>query len=346
LSRSFVVALAALSGAWLLVAERARAAPKLEATIAWQGECDDRALLRSEIEARGAELYEVTTSDSPVKLDVAVRRTAGAQLLAEMELDAAGSHESRRVQAGDCVALLRAVAWVLGVFAQERAAAARASQPSTAAFPAPPPPRPAPLGPQNAASPPALLPRERPPKAPTTRSKPCVAAGPRFRLGSELLLGLGFVRSAALGPSVVGAYRPCASWLPGVALAAAHLTSIGYELDSRSIRLERTSGQLGAWLPLGFPALRAGLALEAGRIRATGSASNAGQGRTSKAPWLAFVIPLRLSLPLLAPSLSAEVGLDAAYTPLAFVLSYSSGEALARPSHFELRGAIGLAGHF
>jgi hypothetical protein len=346
LSRLFVVALAALLGAWLLVAERAVAAPKLEAMIAWQGECDDRAALRSEIEARGAELDEVMSSDAAVRLSILVRGTAGEHLLAEIELGAAGSHESRQVEARDCVALRRAVAWVLGVFAEERAAAARASEPSTAAFPAPPPARAAAPEPKQAV-PVATLPRPtRPSQVGKTRSKPCVTVGTRFRLGSELLLGVGFVHSVALGPSVVGSYRPCAGWLPGIALGASQLVSLGYELDSRSIRLERTSAQLGAWLPLGVPALRAGLALEAGRIRATGSTSSAGPGRSGNAPWLAFVLPLRLAVPLLSPSLTADLGLDAAYTPLAFVLRYASGQLLARPSHFELRGAIGLAGHF
>jgi len=346
LSRLFVVPLAALLGAWLLVAERAVAAPRLQAAIAWQGECDDRALLRSEIEARGAELDEVTTGDTKVRLSIVARRTAGEHLLADIELSLAGSHESRQVEAGDCVALRRAVAWVLGVFAEERAAAERKSEPSTAAFPAPTtPPAAAPESKNPAPS--ATLPRPSPPsQLPATKSKPCATTGPRFRLGSELLLGVGFVHSAALGSSIVGAYRPCASWLPRIALGATQLVSLGYELDSRSVRLERTSAQLGAWLPLGIPALRAGLALEAGRIRATGTASSAGSGDSTSAPWLAFVLPLRLAVPLLSPSLTLDLGLDAAYTPLAFVLRYASGQPLAHPSHFELRGAIGIAGHF
>jgi hypothetical protein len=62
---------------------------------------------------------------------------------------------------------------------------------------------------------------------------------------------------------------------------------------------------------------------------------------------LAFVAPVRLSLPVLAHVLAAEVGLALAYTPLSFVPRYASGEALGPgSSHLELRGAVGLSAHF
>jgi hypothetical protein len=344
-----VVALGALLGAWLLAAGHALATPRLEAAIEWQGECDDRAGLHAEIEARGAELDEVPASENVVRLAIAVRRGTSDGLLAEIELLAAGAKESRQVEARDCVALRRAVAWVLGVFAEERAAAAaeRQSEPSTAAFPAP---SPAPVArPEEKKQPTprrAVPPAAGPAAPPPARAKLCVATKQRFDLGSELLVGFGFVDTAALGPAVVGRYRPCEGWLPGVTLGASRLVSIGYELDSRSIRIERTSASIGAWLPLGVPALQGGLSLEAGRIRATASPSSLGAGHTASATWLSLVAPLRLAIPLGSPSLTADLGLDGLYTPRRYALRYSSGEQLGQVAHFELRGAVGLAGHF
>jgi hypothetical protein len=153
------------------------------------------------------------------------------------------------------------------------------------------------------------------------------------------------INALALGPSLVGSYRPCARYLPGVSLGASHLLSVGYELDSRAISLERTTGSVGAWLSPTI-GIRAGLALELGRIRATGTAGVDGRGGVGSAPWLALLLPLRVALPVVKGVLAGQVGLDAAFTPLAYTLRYASGEPLASPSHFELRGAVGLAGYF
>jgi len=341
-----VAILGVLSSAWLLVAERANAMPRLQAAIDWQGECDDRASLSSELTVRGAELSEVPASDTALKLSIAVRRTAAEHLLAEIELSAAGSRESRQVEARDCLALRRAVAWVLGVFAEEREAAERSREPSTKTFPAASP-APAAAPAKKQPEPPAPSPPPPAPSVPpTAKSRPCATPGPRFALGSELLVGFGFVDTLALGPSLLGSYRPCASFLPGIAVGASHLVSFGYELDARAIRIERTSGQVGAWLPLGSQLLRAGISVEAGRIRATGAASTQGGGGSSSTRWLALVVPLRLVLPVVSPSLTASVGVDGVYAPLSYPLRYSSGQVLGQPAHFELRGAAGLSGHF
>jgi hypothetical protein len=167
-------------------------------------------------------------------------------------------------------------------------------------------------------------------------------------LGAELVLGFGLIEAATLGPALIGSYRPCARsrLVPGLMFGASRLQSVGYELAGRSISVERTSGQAGVWFELVAPVLRAGLAFEAGRIRATGASGADGRGATSRAPWLALVAPLRFSVPLVSRALTAEVGLAAAYTPQAFTLRYASGAVLAHPRHFELRGSFGLAGHF
>ena len=338
----------ALFGVWLLVARHAAAAPKLDALIAWQGECDDRAALRAEIQARGADLNEVVASDTAVKLGIVVRQS-GDSLLADIELTAAGSHESRHVEAHDCLALRRAVAWVLGVFAEERAAAERTPEPSTGVFPAPPTatPAPAPAAKPAAPQPTPRVPLPEQPHLPGVKAlKPCGAPGPRFSLGSALLLGAGFVRAASLGPALVGSYRPCGRWWPGFSVGVSELVSLGYEVDARAIRLERRTGQLGAWLTLGLPELRGGLSLEAGRLHAASATSPAGPGGFSNAPWLAFAAPLELDVPLFSPALTANLGLSGVYTPLRYVLRYATAGELARPGHFELRTAIGLSGHF
>ena len=81
-----VVASGALFSARLLVAGHAVAAPKLDAVIAWQGECDDRAALKAEIQARGAELNEVVASDKAVTLGIVVRSSADSTTAAGMPL--------------------------------------------------------------------------------------------------------------------------------------------------------------------------------------------------------------------------------------------------------------------
>ncbi len=332
----------------LLVTRRAAAAPELRLSIAWQGDCDDRDALRAETAARGADLIEGQPAEDSLHLDVFVQRTAAQGLLAEVLLSTATTRERRQVQARECVALRRAVAWVLGVLAEERATAERASGPSTASFPAVPAPAPLPTSTSAAANPVQPRPSSaRPAKPPQPeRPKPCAVAGSRWQLGSELVAGFGFVDAVAIGPALRGLYRPCTSWLPGIVLGASQLVSLGYTLRARSIVVERTTGQAGAWLALGVPALRVGVTFEAGRISATGASNGQGRGGSSSAPWLGFVAPLRLSVPLVAQVVTAELGLDALYTPLSYSLRFASGEQLAQPTHFELRATLGLSGHF
>lgn len=333
---------------WVIVAACAffarptRAASELKAAIGWQGECEDEPALRAELAARGAELVDVEPTGATLQLHVAVRGHVGA-LAAELALLAAGAHEARQVEARDCVGLRRAVAWVLATFAEERRSAKLHARPSAASFPALSP-SPAPAAAAKPSQP--SLARRSPRAGSATAPAPtCSTLGPKFQLRSELLVAAGFVDALALGPALVGSYRPCARYLPGVSLGASHLSSVGYELDSRAIRVERTAGHVGAWLSA-TPAMRAGLALELGRIRATGTAGVDGRGSAGGAPWFALVLPLRVALPVLKGVLAAQVGLDAVYTPLAYTLRFASGEPLARPSHFELRGAVGLAGYF
>jgi hypothetical protein len=331
----------ALAGSALLVTGSVSATPQLNASIEWQGECDDRPALRAEMAARGAELREVRPNESALHLAVSVERSSAQTLLAEVLLVAPGTRERRDVEARQCADLRRAVAWVLGVLAEEREAVERAHEPSAAEFPAPVAADPEPLD-ASLAPPPVRAPERREPlraEPLPRRKRPCASDAPVSQIGVELVAGL------ALGPALAAAYRPCA-WLVGFTLGASSLESLGYELDGRSVAIERTSAQAGAWLTLGSPALRIGLSAEAGRLRASGSGNAEGSGDSSSAAWFAVLAPARLSVPLLGRVLTAELGLAPAFTPRSFVLRYASGQELARPRHFELRGSFGLAGHF
>jgi hypothetical protein len=331
-------------GGSLLATEPAAAAPSLEASIDWLGECRDDAALRAEVQARGADLADEVTA-SATKLRVSARQARSGRLVADISLVTPGSSEQRQVEARECIGLRQAVAWVLVILAEERETAERARAPSAGAFP----PSPTPSLPASPAPPGARPPRKATRPVPSNQpapAQPCAGSGPRWQLGSELSVGFGLVDAVALGPSLAVGYRPCARWLPGISLGGSRLVSMGYELDSRPISIERTSAQAGAWTTLGVPVLRVGMVLEAGRIRATGIPSARGPGATSLAPWFACVVPVRLSVPLLARALAASTGVDAVYTPLSYSLRYASGAQLARARHFELRGAVGLSGSF
>lgn len=339
---------AALAGS-LLFGSGPAVAGELTASISWQGECDDRSSLHAELELRAVKLNEVSPAENVASVAVSVQRTPQKSLIADVLLVTPGAHEQRRVEARECEGLRRALAWVLWAVAEERTAEREQSgRPAVATFPSAPPgaaPTPVSALPAPPISPPRVSVA---PRRPAHRQppQPCRAGEPRIGLGAELRFGVGMVETAALGPALVASYRPCARYLPGVAFGVSRLQTLGYEVAARSISIVRTSAQLGTWFELAGPALRAGLALEAGRIHASGGGSGEGRGLSSNAPWLAFVAPLRLSVPLVARTLSLEAGLAAAYTPQEFTLRYASGEVLARPRHFELRGSFGVAGHF
>ncbi len=303
--------------------------------------------MHAELESRGVQLSEAPAGENVSSLSVLVQKTPANALVADVLLATRGAQEQRRVEARECEGLRRAVAWLLWALAEEREAAQRSSQPPPAVFPAPATRTPAadvPAAPSAPTAPPRVA--SEPPPAPRSRPHACGHPGPRFGLGAELLLALGAVDAPALGPALVGSYRPCSRRLPTFTLAASRLQTVGYEVAERSGSIVRTSAQLGAWFEVVAPVLRAGVALEAGRLRASGSSRGEVRGQASSAPWLAFVAPLRLSVPLMTRALTLEAGVAAAYTPQAFTLRYASGEVLARPSHFEFRGSLGLAGHF
>lgn len=347
--------MAALLGAALasslMLTRGPAAAAELSASIAWQGECDDRASLHAELASRGVHLSEAPASENVSNVSVLVQKTPAHALVADVLLVARGAQEQRRVEARECAGLRRALAWLLWALAEERQAAERSGEPSPSVPPIPSifaeeVPAPSLASPPRAQPSPSPVAREPRVEVRPRRREPCGYVGPRVGLGGELVVAFGMLDTAALGPALVGSYRPCARSLPLFTLGASRLQTVGYEVAERSVSLVRTSAQLGAWFELVGPILRAGLAFEAGRLRASGAARGEARGLASSAPWLAFVAPLRLAVPLVTRVLTLEAGLAAAYTPQAFTLRYASGDVLARPRHFELRGSFGLAGHF
>jgi hypothetical protein len=299
------------------------------------------------MQARDAELQQPAPQANILRVAVEVQRQE-LELVAELELTDPTGHERRSVVAPDCAALRRAVAWVLAVLAEEREAA---TQPLLGQAHGVLPAAPLPL-----VEPRHEAPRVAPPKRdvvsrqPSSRAAPlsraCAPKATQLQLASEVVGAGGLVDSIAWGPALVVRYRPCARSWPGVSVGAVHLLNVDYSLDSRSISLRRTGAQLGAWVPVGWPTLRGGLSVELGVIRTSAVGTAAGPGGSGSAPWLALVAPWRWSQLLLGKSLSFELGLDVVYAPLDYQLRYKSvAQPLARVSHFELRGALGVAGH-
>src|SRR5262245_8270761 len=89
---------AALAGSLFLASGPASAA-ELTASIAWQGECDDRSSLHAELASRGVQLSEVPAGENVSSLAVLVRRTPASSLIADVLLATGGAHEARRVEA-------------------------------------------------------------------------------------------------------------------------------------------------------------------------------------------------------------------------------------------------------
>jgi hypothetical protein len=315
------------------------AASSVRAAVTWQGECDDRPALADEARARGAEVDFAGPEHAALKLGVRVA-TGTTEFLARVELESDGARETREVAARECAELRRAVAWVLVVFAEERAAAAQPGKPPEASFPAP-------LAPtlEKAAEPSAAAPATRPAAA-TTAAKTCAGRREHWQAGVRLVTAFGFVPSPSIGPNAFGRFRPCSPWLAGLELSALYLTTLGYERDGRSLTVRRVAGRGTGWFGFGVPWLEIGAAVEAGQLSASASTSAAGPGYDDSTGWLAFGIPVAARVILLPGVFSAEAALEGLYAPAAYSLRYASGESLAESSQLEFRAALGVAAHF
>jgi hypothetical protein len=335
-------------------ARSARANPELRAELGWHGTCDDAEDLVRQVRARGVEL-ELQSSPLPigvdaagvVHVDVTVRTTASSGPNAEIQLRNDEGEELRRVQASACGDLRSAVAWVLVVLAQQRAAEHRAPSATesgasaTAAFPdiasssvpthdnsSTPEPAPSP----QTGSPPRARPRD--------------ARVSSWGLGCSLVAAYGLVPAPAFGPTLFGRYRSEVSWLPVLQLSVQRLVTFGFESNGTSISLTRDAARLGAWVPLLGSAVELGFAAEAGRLAATGSGGTLEHGSSDSTFWYAFGVPLRFSIPLIGRHLRAEVSAELDYSPVPYTFRYGSGDTLTSTSPFEGRGQLGLVSLF
>jgi hypothetical protein len=59
-----------------------------------------------------------------------------------------------------------------------------------------------------------------------------------------------------------------------------------------------------------------------------------------------MAVPVRLALPVVARTLSAEVGAELDYMPIPYAFRYDSGETLASTRSFEGRAEVGLVCRF
>ncbi|HEX6276521.1 MAG TPA: hypothetical protein VFZ53_25945 [Polyangiaceae bacterium] len=320
---------------------RAQASSVLEASVVWHGECDERDALNAEIRARGVSFEEGAPGRSPIELAVTVVRDAPG-FIAELELVALEGREERTVAARDCGELLRAIAWVLVVFAEERTAAqgrggAAKNAPagsSSAAFPEPP-------------SEPAESPQEAPTKAappPARAAAEGECRGRGFGVGSDFVAAAGWVPAPTLGATLFARYAPCPSFLPGIEVGAGELVTLGFERDGRELSVARAGMRAVLWMELGTPVVDAGLGLEFSRLRATASDSEAGPGGNDSALWWAVALPVRAMFPLFTRHLWVRAGADALYVPSEYSFRYESGEPLADTGHFEVRGLAGIGG--
>jgi hypothetical protein len=324
--------------------ECALASPVLEASVVWRGECDSREALNAEIRARGVSFEERAPGSSPLELAVRVTR-AEPGFSADLVLVALDGREERRVAAPDCDELLRAIAWVLVVFAEERHAVN--SRPDRAAN------VPVPAGSSNAAFPEPASELASPqdetqstPPSPVARNRAtepeCRRRG--FSMGSDLVVAGGWVPAVSGGAVVFGRYAPCPPWLPGIEVGAGGLLTSRYERDGRELSIARAGMRAVLWMELGTPLVDAGLGFEFSRLRVTASESEVGPGGSDSDLWWAVALPVRATLPLLGRRMWVRAGIDALYAPSEYSFRYRSGEVLAQTGHFELRALLGVGG--
>jgi hypothetical protein len=325
-----------------LSAELAQASPVLEASVIWHGECDQRQALNAEIRARGVAFEERAPGLSSLELAVSVVRDE-AGFSADLLLVALEGREERRVVARDCDELLRAIAWVLVVFAEERHAARGGAGLA--------PNAPAPAGSSSAAFPEPPSEPGDPSHEPESKKLPPVAANASsetecrrsgFGVGSDLVVAGGWLPAVSAGAVVFGRYAPCPSWLPGIEVGAGGLVTSSYERDGRELSSARAGMRAALWMELGTPIVDAGLGVEFSSLRATASDSEDGPGGSDSALFWAVTLPVRATLPLFARRIWVRAGVDALYVPSEYSFRYRSGEELAQTGHFELRGLLGI----
>jgi hypothetical protein len=320
----------------------------LHADIDWHGPCHDAADLGEQVRARGAELAapgartDWADAGTLLRVEINVHESAPGAFSAFITLRSGAAFDSRRLDARECTKLRSAVAWLLAILAQQRATDREPPRsPSTAAFPSPS------TGERSA---PVVLepPPERALRGPPARvrsSKPPKRAVTEWGFGASFCGALGSVSVPAFGPVFFGRYRPPSAWVPTLQVSMLRLATLGLESDGTSISLVRQAARLGAWASLG-ETVHFGIASELGQLVAEGYGSQLSYGGRDTALWFAMAVPVRLSLPVVARTLAAEIGAELDYTPIPYTFRYASGATLTSTRSFEGRAEVGLVCRF
>jgi hypothetical protein len=320
----------------------------LHAEVDWRGPCHDAVDLGEQVRARGAELAATAPGSdgadaaTSLRVEVSVRESAPGAFSAFIALRSGAAFDTRRVEARECTKIRSALAWLLAILAQQRATAREPRRSlSTAAFPSPSPvERPAPIVME---PPPARRLRGLPARARGTT--PPKRAVREWAFGTSFFGALGLVAAPAFGPVFFGRYRPPSVWLPTLQVSMLRLATIGLEPDGTSISLVRQAARVGAWASLG-ESVHFGIASELGQLVAEGYGSQLSHGSRDTALWFAMAVPVRLSLPVVAKTLAAEIGAELDYTPIPYTFGYGSGTTLTSTRSFEGRAEVGLVCRF
>lgn len=329
---------------------RALAAPSVRAHIEWHGGCRDDQALSEALLARGVQVDSTDTrgGDGPF-LSISVQPKAEVGWSAQLELEgAAGSRESRLVEAKNCGDLQRAVAWVLATFAQETLATEAPTQSANVAetkvdVPAagatgesePPDVAPSPIpSPTHARSPDSA---ERPPPAASS-------SAPRFALGASFMTGVGWLPSVALGPSLHAEYGPHGGSRLTLRLSVARLVSLPFEREEVTLHVDRTFANASARFATGFRPLKLYVGVEAGSFRGAGTGTGLTPSGDERHFWLAGELGAELRFALLRDVLHAELGASGVLAPRSYSLQFGDGQSLVTSKVFEFRGVIGLVG--
>jgi hypothetical protein len=320
----------------------------LHVDIDWQGPCEDVVDLAEQVRKRGAELAapgagsDGAAADVPLRAEVSVRESAPGSFSAFVALRSGAAFDRRHLEARDCTNLRSALAWLLVVLAQQRATDREPrSFPSSAAFP--------PLAPGERSAPVVLQPpserARRGVRVPGGNARSPERAVSEWGVGASWTGALGLVTAPAFGPVFFGRYRPPSAWLPTLQVSLLRLTTMGLEREGTSISVVRQAARLGAWVSIG-ESVHVGVAAELGQLVAEGYGSQLSHGSRDTALWFTMAVPVRLALPVVARTLSAEVGAELDYMPIPYAFRYDSGETLASTRAFEGRAEVGLVCRF
>src|SRR5512145_159575 len=198
----------------LCCASSANAAPVVRVDVRWNGACENRAMLETELSRRGVELAQTSQKDDPtdgLRLVVTAADQADPSaptgVVATLELsDRVGGREVRTVEVRHCDELQPAVAVILAVFAQN----ARVLPLDSGAQVLPPAAEQ--VGANVTVPPSRYVSRTgQSSSSGLKRAPPSASSERELLLGLAFVGGVGWVKSPAIGPLVHLDWRPSGS---------------------------------------------------------------------------------------------------------------------------------------